>query len=127
MTLSATTSEPSSAPMSPDPALNDAIRAVIDGKTKPLGALGRIETLAAHLARLQGTTAPRMERCTLTIFAADHGIAAEGVSAFPQEVTVQMALNFLNSLSLIFKLEAKQLTPKLAPTRLPTALQLRAV
>ena len=95
MTLSATTSEPSSAPMSPDPALNDAIRAVIDGKTKPLGALGRIETLAAHLARLQGTTAPRMERCTLTIFAADHGIAAEGVSAFPQEVTVQMALNFL--------------------------------
>ncbi|MEE3098478.1 MAG: nicotinate-nucleotide--dimethylbenzimidazole phosphoribosyltransferase [Pseudomonadota bacterium] len=76
--------------------LDAAIRRTIDGKTKPLGALGRVEDLAARLARLQGTTAPRMERCSLTIFAADHGIAAEGVSAFPQAVTVQMALNFLS-------------------------------
>lgn len=77
------------------PDLAAAIRRAIDGKTKPLGALGRIETLAASIAELQGTLAPRMETCTLTIFAADHGIAAEGVSAYPQAVTRQMVLNFL--------------------------------
>ncbi|MBN2905095.1 MAG: nicotinate-nucleotide--dimethylbenzimidazole phosphoribosyltransferase [Rhodobacteraceae bacterium] len=67
----------------------------IDMKTKPLGALGRIEELAAQIATLQGTLSPRMASCQVTIFAADHGIAAEGVSAFPQEVTRQMVLNFL--------------------------------
>jgi nicotinate-nucleotide--dimethylbenzimidazole phosphoribosyltransferase len=72
-----------------------ALRAAIDGKTKPVGALGRIEVLAAQIARLQGTLVPRMERCRLTIFAADHGIAAEGVSAYPQAVTRQMVANFL--------------------------------
>jgi nicotinate-nucleotide--dimethylbenzimidazole phosphoribosyltransferase len=72
-----------------------SLRAAIDGKTKPLGALGEIEALAARIARLQQSLAPRMERCSLTIFAADHGIAAEGVSAYPQEVTRQMVANFL--------------------------------
>lgn len=72
-----------------------ALQAAIDGKTKPVGALGRIETLAAQIARLQGSLSPRMERCRLTIFAGDHGIAAEGVSAYPQAVTRQMVLNFL--------------------------------
>ncbi len=72
-----------------------ALRRAIDGKTKPLGALGRIEALAAQVARVQGTLAPRVETCALTIFAADHGIAAEGVSAYPQAVTRQMVLNFL--------------------------------
>lgn len=67
----------------------------IDMKTKPLGALGRIETLAAQIARVQGSLMPKMETCQLTIFAADHGIAEAGVSAFPQEVTRQMVLNFL--------------------------------
>ena len=82
--------------MQPAPSdLAAAIRRAIDGKTKPLGALGRIETLAAQIAELQGTLAPRMETCTLTIFAADHGIALEGVSAYPQAVTRQMVLNFL--------------------------------
>lgn len=71
------------------------IRRAIDGKTKPLGSLGRIEEVAARLASLQETLEPRAETCRLTIFAADHGIAAEGVSAFPQAVTAQMALNFL--------------------------------
>ena len=78
-----------------DPSFETALRAAIDGKTKPLGALGRIEEIAAQLARLQRTLAPRAERCSLTIFAGDHGIAAEGVSAYPQEVTRQMVLNFL--------------------------------
>lgn len=75
--------------------LDDRIRQTIDSKTKPLGSLGKIETLAAQIARVQGTTAPRMSACTLTIFAADHGIALSGVSAFPQVVTAQMVLNFL--------------------------------
>ena len=64
-------------------------------KTKPLGALGRIEDLAVQIAMVQGSLSPRMDNCQLTIFAADHGIAAAGVSAFPQEVTRQMVLNFL--------------------------------
>jgi nicotinate-nucleotide--dimethylbenzimidazole phosphoribosyltransferase len=72
-----------------------ALQAAIDGKTKPPGSLGRIEDLAARIARLQGTLRPRMERCRLTIFAADHGLAREGVSAYPQAVTRQMVLNFL--------------------------------
>lgn len=68
----------------------------IDMKTKPFGALGRIEELAFQIATVQGTFLPKMQTCQLTIFAADHGIAAEGVSAFPQEVTRQMVLNFLS-------------------------------
>mgnify|MGYP005621237667 CR=1 FL=1 len=67
----------------------------IDLKTKPPGSLGRIEALARRIGLVQGSLTPRMERCQLTIFAADHGIAAEGVSLFPQEVTRQMVLNFL--------------------------------
>lgn len=71
------------------------LRHAIDTKTKPLGALGRIEDLAAQIARLQGSLAPQMDTLELTIFAGDHGITAEGVSAFPSEVTGQMVLNFL--------------------------------
>ena len=73
----------------------------IDMKTKPPGSLGRIEELAAQLASIQSSLMPRMETCQLTIFAADHGIAASGVSAFPQEVTRQMVLNFLNHYEVI--------------------------
>lgn len=69
--------------------------AAIEGKTKPPGSLGRIEELAAQLARLQRSLTPRAEGCRLTIFAGDHGIAGEGVSAYPQAVTRQMVLNFL--------------------------------
>lgn len=76
-------------------AFDEALRAAIDGKTKPPGSLGRIEALAARLARLQRTLAPRAERCRLLLIAADHGIAAQGVSAYPQAVTRQMVLNFL--------------------------------
>ena len=75
--------------------LDATISAAIDNKTKPRGALGRIERLAARLARIQATLRPRMERCTLTIFAGDHGIAEEGVSAYPRDVTAQMVANFL--------------------------------
>ena len=72
-----------------------SLQAAIDGKTKPQGALGRIEALAAQIATLQGTLTPRMEHCTLLVFAADHGVAAEGVSAYPQSVTREMLRNFL--------------------------------
>ena len=67
----------------------------IDGKTKPPGALGRLEALAAQIARVQQTLKPTAERCRLTVFAGDHGIAQAGVSAYPQEVTRQMLQNFL--------------------------------
>ena len=72
-----------------------AIREAIDSKTKPIGALGRLETLAAQIARVQQTLVPTASRCKLTVFAGDHGIAAAGVSAYPREVTRQMLLNFL--------------------------------
>jgi nicotinate-nucleotide--dimethylbenzimidazole phosphoribosyltransferase len=72
-----------------------ALRAKIDNKTKPLGALGRIETLAADIARLQQTLSPKMVNCRLILFAGDHGIAAQGVSAYPQAVTRQMVANIL--------------------------------
>ena len=72
-----------------------AVREAIDSKTKPVGALGRLETLAAQIAHVQQTLAPRASRCRLTVFAGDHGIAAAGVSAYPQEVTRQMLMNFL--------------------------------
>lgn len=76
--------------------LHDAIRHAIDSKTKPVGALGRLEKLAFQIAAVQKTTKPQMASCRLTIFAGDHGMAAAGVSAYPQEVTRQMVLNFLS-------------------------------
>ncbi len=78
-----------------DDAFEAELRARIDGKTKPVGALGRIEDLAAHVARATGSLEPAMRSCQLTIFAADHGLAAAGVSAYPPAVTRQMLVNFL--------------------------------
>ncbi len=62
--------------------------------TKPPGALGRLEGIAVRLAALQGVERPGVERAAIVIFAADHGIAAENVSAFPQAVTGEMVKNF---------------------------------
>jgi len=62
--------------------------------TKPQGALGRLETLAIALAALQASDRPQATRVPVLVFAADHGITAQGVSAFPAEVTVQMLRNF---------------------------------
>ncbi|MCC9596002.1 MULTISPECIES: nicotinate-nucleotide--dimethylbenzimidazole phosphoribosyltransferase [unclassified Rubrivivax] len=67
----------------------------LDQKTKPQGSLGRIETVALQMALVQGRENPRLDAPQLVIFAGDHGIAAQGVSAFPQEVTVQMVYNML--------------------------------
>jgi nicotinate-nucleotide--dimethylbenzimidazole phosphoribosyltransferase len=62
--------------------------------TKPPGALGRLETAAIELAAQQGRERPELQRIHITIFAADHGVAVEGISAFPQAVTAQMVANF---------------------------------
>ena len=78
-----------------DAALAARVQHRIDHKTKPLGALGRLETLALQLALVQGRDEPRLESPQLVVFAADHGIAARGVSAYPSDVTWQMVENFL--------------------------------
>jgi nicotinate-nucleotide--dimethylbenzimidazole phosphoribosyltransferase len=79
----------------PDAALGEAVQHAIDVKTKPPGSLGRIEALALQMALAEGTGVPAADPARLFIFAGDHGIVAEGVSAWPQEVTAQMVLNFL--------------------------------
>jgi nicotinate-nucleotide--dimethylbenzimidazole phosphoribosyltransferase len=78
-----------------DAALAARMQHRIDHKTKPLGALGRIETLAMQMALVFGTDTPQLHAPQLLVFAADHGIAAQGVSAYPQAVTVQMVANML--------------------------------
>ncbi|VVO58092.1 nicotinate-nucleotide--dimethylbenzimidazole phosphoribosyltransferase [Pseudomonas fluorescens] len=64
--------------------------------TKPAGSLGRLESVAVQLAGLQGQVKPSLDHLWIAIFAGDHGVVAEGVSAFPQEVTGQMLHNFVN-------------------------------
>jgi len=64
--------------------------------TKPQGSLGVLEDIATRLAAMQKTESPSIERVWVSIFAADHGIAEEGVSAFPQIVTTEMVKNFVN-------------------------------
>ena len=62
--------------------------------TKPPGALGRLEDIAAFVSAWQGRHPPRLERVKVAVFAANHGVAAQGVSAFPADVTAQMVANF---------------------------------
>jgi len=63
--------------------------------TKPAGALGRLEEIAAWLAAWQGRYPPRVERARVCVFAGNHGVAARGVSAYPAAVTAQMVQNFI--------------------------------
>src|SRR5215470_15734691 len=79
----------------PDPAAGAAARRHLDQLTKPPGSLGRLEEIAERLALLAGG-APSVERPVVFVFAADHGVTAEGVSAYPQVVTAQMVENFLH-------------------------------
>ncbi len=76
--------------------LSQQLQHQIDNKTKPLGALGRLEELAHQIGMIQGTTHPQLNRPHIVVFAADHGIAATGlVNPYPQSVTAQMVLNFI--------------------------------
>ncbi|MEM9879776.1 MAG: nicotinate-nucleotide--dimethylbenzimidazole phosphoribosyltransferase, partial [Pseudomonadota bacterium] len=68
---------------------------IINQKTKPLGALGKIEDIALKIGALKQSYSPVMQHCCAMIFVADHSIAAEGVSAYPQAVTLQMLRNLL--------------------------------
>ncbi len=65
-----------------------------DTLTKPQGSLGRLEEIAAWLARWQGRAMPKLDRVKVFVFAGNHGVTAQGVSAFPPDVTVQMVANF---------------------------------
>ncbi len=78
----------------PDAAAESAARARQSQLTKPPGSLGRLEELACWLAGRLRQPVPDMPRCEVVVFAGDHGVAAQGVSAFPQAVTAQMVANF---------------------------------
>ena len=78
-----------------DAALAARLQHVIDHKTKPLGALGRLEALMLRLGLILGSEAPVLQAPQMLVCAADHGLAARGVSAYPSDVTWQMVENFL--------------------------------
>jgi nicotinate-nucleotide--dimethylbenzimidazole phosphoribosyltransferase len=74
----------------------NAARERQDNLTKPHGSLGKLEELSVQIAGIKADPAPKLERKTIITMAADHGVTAEGVALYPQEVTKQMVLNFLN-------------------------------
>ena len=78
----------------PDAAVADAVRRSLDAKSKPRNSLGRLEELAAAVAAARGSAGPGRLRAAVVVAAADHGVAEQGVSAYPQEVTRQMLANF---------------------------------
>ena len=79
----------------PDAAVLAAAHRRLDTLTKPLGALGRLEALAAQICAAQRTLTPSIVQPVAVVFAADHGVADRGVSAYPRAVTEQMVKNFL--------------------------------
>lgn len=94
--------------------------------TKPAGSLGQLETLAVELAAMQGNACPQLNNISISLFAADHGIAREGVSAFPQAVTAQMIANFAHGGAAI-SVAAQALGATLEVVNLGTVSQLAAL
>jgi nicotinate-nucleotide--dimethylbenzimidazole phosphoribosyltransferase len=78
-----------------DAAASAAVAARLDRLTKPPGSLGRLEALARQLAGITGLEQPRVDHPAIVVFAADHGVTAHGVSAYPSDVTAQMVANFV--------------------------------
>ena len=94
-TLNRSVSEVASAIESPSEMWRARARAHLDVLTKPLGSLGMLEDIAAQMVSIRQREFAKPLRKAVYVFAADHGITAEGVSAYPSEVTRQMVLNFL--------------------------------
>jgi nicotinate-nucleotide--dimethylbenzimidazole phosphoribosyltransferase len=90
--------------------------------TKPPGALGRLESVAIQLAAMQGCERPLLDAVEIVVYAADHGVVAEGVSAFPQVVTYEMVKNFANGGAAINVL-ARQLDARLMVVNLGTVVE----
>jgi nicotinate-nucleotide--dimethylbenzimidazole phosphoribosyltransferase len=107
----------------PCAALNETARVAALARqgqlTKPPGSLGQLEAIAVQLAALQDTDNPQIEHIHIRIFAADHGVACEGVSVFPQAVTAEMVRNFARGGAAISVL-AKQLNARLEVINLGT-------
>src|SRR5688572_20981727 len=78
-----------------DQAAAAAVQQRLDRKTKPTGSLGRLEELAVSLAGISGRSDGAFARKAVLVAAADHGVAKQGVSLYPAEVTPQMVLNYL--------------------------------
>lgn len=108
-----------------DQTLRAELQHIIDTRTKPPGSLGRLETLARQMGLIQRTTHPTVQRPAMIVFAGDHGIAAEGVSPYPQAVTAQMVANFvaggaaINALSRVAGIELEVVNAGIA-TALPS-------
>ncbi len=76
-------------------ALTEALQHKLNNKTKPLGSLGRLESLALQLGEILGTESPVLDQPQMVVFAGDHGLTARGISAYPSDVSWQMVENFL--------------------------------